>query len=729
MEPSQRKTVTTRIAQLLIFMTFACTALLLRLGWLQLWHYEHYAALALNQRSRGERIEPARGRIVDRNLHPLAMSIYSDALYARPERIPDTEGAAARLAELLQLDKGELLRRLNMDAPAVTLAIRLEPERAEAARDAAIPGIYLEPRPQRFYPHGGLAANVLGFAGADNQGLEGLEFHYDHLLRGTPGRRLSERDASGRSIPKGKEETLPAVPGHNLVLTIDHTLQYLVEQRLRQAVEETKATWGAVVMLQPKTGEVLAMAQHPSYDPHTFGAGTPFRNRIVSDQIEPGSTLKAVVLAIALELGVVAPHDVMEDAAELFIGGGRVRGWRYPRAFGPLTMEEALAQSSNTIFARLGGEMIPHGEFARYLRAFGFGEPLRIDFPGEARGFVPTPGRIYGETLRWANVAFGQGIAVTPLQLANAFAALVNGGYVMRPYIVQEIRDAAGRTVMTREPEVIRQVISPRTGRQMMRALEKVVVEGTGSRARIEGYRVVGKTGTAQIPVPGGYGDGRIASFIGAAPAEDPEVVTLVVLYDVQTEVRFGGDLAAPVFADVTELALEHRHIPRGHLMRARGGGGRNADGFRNTGAPVSVGASVRPPRDPLPAPLVYGLESGAEPSTPAAEAVSTSIDVAEAPPLLPALPPVPVGDDWWHAYQAPAGDTALPAAVTVPDVSGATMRTAIDALEAAGLTVRIEGSGLAVKQSPAPGETVPPYTPVTVYFQLPAAALRWTSP
>lgn len=728
MDPSRRKTVTTRVAQLLIFMGIACSLLLLRLGWLQLWQYERYAALALNQRSRGERIEPARGRIVDRNLHPLAMSIYSDALYARPQRITDPHATAAQLAKLLHLDEGELLRRLHMDAPAVTLAIRLEPERAEAARQAGLPGIYLEPRPQRFYPHGGLAANVLGFAGADNQGLEGLEYYYDHLLRGTPGRRLSERDASGRSIPKGKEETLPAVPGHSLVLTIDHTLQYLVEQRLRQAVEETESRWGAVVMLHPKTGEVLAMAQHPSFDPHTFGAGQPFRNRIVSDQIEPGSTLKAVVLAIALELGVVTPHDVLEDTAELYIGGGRVRGWRYPRSFGPLTMEEALANSSNTIFARLGGELLPHREFARYLRAFGFGELLRIDFPGEARGFVPTPGRIHGETLRWANVAFGQGIAVTPLQLANAFSALVNGGYLMRPYLVKEIRDAAGRTVMTREPEVIRQVISPLTGRQMMRALEKAVVEGTGSRARIEGYRVVGKTGTAQIPVPGGYGDGRIASFIGAAPAEDPEVVTLVVLYDPQTEVRYGGDLAAPVFADVTELALEHRHIPRSHLMRARGGGGsRSRDAVGALRSPLAASAAVRPPRDPLPAPRTYGLENGANAEQPLKQAAAPA---ATGPTSLPpTLPPLASGDDWWQAYRDPAWNESLPASVTVPDVTGATIRGAIDALEAAGLTVRVEGSGLAVEQSPEPGETVPLHTPVTVFFQMPSAALRWSAP
>src|SRR5690606_3215559 len=201
------------------------------------------------------------------------------------------------------------------------------------------------------------------------------------------------------------------------------------------------------------------------------------------------STFKSIVAAIALELGITQLDEVFNCPAELYIGGGRVRDWRYPYSSGILTFEQALANSCNTVFARLGGELIPTPELVRYLRAFGFGDALGIDFPGEARGFLPTPGRIHGEVLRWANVAFGQGVAVTPLQLTMAVAALVNDGYLMRPYLVKEIRDAAGRTVERRQPEIIRQVVSPRTAQQMMRAMEKVVVEGTGSLAAIEGYR------------------------------------------------------------------------------------------------------------------------------------------------------------------------------------------------------------------------------------------------
>lgn len=700
----------TRIALLFVGAMFLFVLTVGRLAYLQLWQHDRYAGLALGQRFRGEVIEPERGRIYDRNFHPLAMSIYSDAVYARPDRVGDADETARRLAELIGGSYEDVYRRLNIQAPAVTVSIRLDPEQATAVREANLPGVYLQSRPQRYYPHGRLAGNVLGFAGADNQGLEGLEHYYDELLRGTPGRRLSERDARGRSIPDGRDELIPPVPGHSLVLTIDHTLQYLVEQRLREAVAATQATWGAVVAVQPRTGEILAMAQEPSADPFAFGGTTgPFRNRIVSDQIEPGSTLKAVVMAIALELGVVTPHDLMEGPPELYIGGGRVRCWRYPLSFGLQTMEEALANSCNTVFARLGGEKLPRADFAAYLRAFGFGSPLGIDFPGEASGHVPTPGRVHGEVLRWANVAFGQGISVTPLQLAMAFSALVNDGFLMRPYLVKEIRDAGGRTVSLREPEVIRQVVSSRTARQTVRALEKTVAEGTGSLARIEGYRVLGKTGTAQIPVPGGYGEGRIASFIGAAPAEAPEVVTLVVLYDVKSAVRYGGQLAAPLFADITETILEQRGVPRTHLLRAAGvssPSGRSAAGGQRP--------DVRPPAEPVPVPVSLGQPDATPTNAP-----------APAPPAVDPFPAWATGSDWWFAGAADPFLENEDRPVAVPDIRGRTIRAAIDVLESAGLRIRVFGSGVATRQVPAPGERVPPHTPVEAYFELPPGIRR----
>lgn len=698
--------IQTRVAVLFLVLLLAMAALTMRLAYLMLWQHDRLTDLAVGQRFRGQVIEPERGRVLDRRMEPLAMSVYADALYARPDRVGDRAAMARRLSELTGLDEAYLAQRLEIQAPAVLLATKLEPHQAQAIREARLPGISLHPRPQRFYPHGDLAGHVLGFAGTDNQGLEGLEFYYDHLLAGTPGRSLTERDPQGRAIPDGREEVVPPVAGHTLILTIDRSLQYLVERELRAAVEATKASWGVAISVDPRTGEILAMAQYPSFNPNNPQQSGPFRNRAISDQYEPGSTFKTVIAAIALELGVAQPDEVFDCPAELHIGGGRVRDWRYPYSYGIQTLEQALANSCNTVFARLGGELIPTPELVRYLRAFGFGDTLGIDFPGEAKGFLPTPGRVYGETLRWANVGFGQGVAVTPLQLTMAVAALVNDGYLMRPHLVKEIRDAAGRTVERREPEVIRQVVSARTARQMVRAMEKVVLEGTGSLAAIEGYRVLGKTGTAQIPQPGGYGEGRVASFIGAAPAEDPQVVTHVVLYDVKTEVRYGGQLAAPVFGRITERILEHRQVPRVRLA----GNSRPPAASRQPSSPTVV-----PPSDPLPTPVAaHAPEPGEGQTSPTGPAPAASLRAAGH-----AASAGTEQEDWW-SYGLADLESSLEGPVVVPDVRGLTIRVAVDRLEQEGLRIRVRGSGIARRQEPAPGRTVPPRTAVEVFFEAP---------
>jgi len=552
-----------RVAVVFLSMTFLGMLVWLRLGWLQIVQGSHYRTLALEQRYRAENLVPERGGIYDRNDVPLVVTVQGNGVYAVPAAIDDPARAAAALAPILGQPAAELERRLRQEAPSVWLAVRVAPEAAAAVEQLGLSGVYVAQRPQRDYPHGTLAADVLGFTGLDNQGLAGLEFHYEDVLRGVPGRHFSERDPRGRAIPGGRSQVVAAVPGSDLILTLDRVLQYAVEQELAQGVKAAQAEYGVALLMRPQTGEVLAMAVHPGFDPARYAEYLPraFRNPAVADQFEPGSTLKLMTAAAALEEGIAAIDTVLDGPPVLRIGGGIVHCYN-PAGYGPLTLAEAIAVSCNTAFARLGAEMVGGPTLARYLQAFGFGARLGIDLPGEGAGSVPAPGRMAGETLRWANVSFGQGIAVTPVQLASAVAAIANGGTLMRPYVVQAIRTPAGERVQSREPTPLRRVISAETARELTEAMVAVVETGTGTRAQVPGYRVAGKTGTAQIPEHGVYGSRRLASFVGFAPADAPELVGLVMLYDVQRDSAEGGRWAAPVFAAIMERALRHLGVP-----------------------------------------------------------------------------------------------------------------------------------------------------------------------
>ncbi len=562
---SRRFSEALRVRVAVVFLTMAFLGVLawLRVGWLQVVQGSHYRTLALEQRYRAENLVPERGAIYDRNGVPLAVTVQGNAVYAVPAAVADPARAAALLAPILNESAAELERRMRQDAASVWLAVRLDASTAAAVEQLNLSGVYVAQRPHREYPHGTLAADVLGFTGLDNQGLAGLEFQYDAVLRGIPGRHFSERDPRGRAIPGGRSQLFAAVPGSDLILTIDRVLQYAVEQELAQGVAAARAEWGLALLMDPHTGEILAMATYPAFDPARYSDFLPraFRNRAVADQFEPGSTLKLFTAAAAMEEGVARIDTILNGPATLRIGGGIVHCYN-PSGYGPLTLAEAIAKSCNTAFAQLGAEMLGGPTLARYLQAFGFGSRLGIDLPGEGTGSVPTPGRVAGEILRWANVSFGQGIAVTPVQLVAATAAIANGGTLLRPYIVQAIRAPNGDIIQQHVPTPLRRVISAETARELTQAMEMVVTGGTGTRARLTGYRVAGKTGTAQIPENGIYGNKRLASFVGFAPAEAPALVGLVMLYDVQQDTTEGGRWAAPIFAEIMDRALKHLGIP-----------------------------------------------------------------------------------------------------------------------------------------------------------------------
>lgn len=663
-----------------------------RLAYLQIWKGKHYSELAQAQRMRPRVIDPQRGSILDRNYKTLAISIGADAVYAIPGSIPDPAATAQKLAPYLSLSEEELTMLLNTDSQrSVWLERGLSPDAAEQIRQLNLSGIRLVERPQRYYPNGTLAAHVLGIAGIDNQGLEGLEYQYDEVLRGVPGQLALERDAAQRSIPGGMSQYSPPQDGYDLVLTLDTVIQHIAESEIKRAVESTESERGLILIMDPCTGEILANAIYPTFDPNNYSQFSleTRRNIAITDQYEPGSTFKFVTASAALDLGITSQDREFYSGPYWEVGGGRVRNWD-GRGSGNINFLQAIESSDNITFAQLSVEMGPE-RFYPYIRGFGFGSRLGVDFPGESSGTVVAPGEVrHGETIRWANIGFGQGIAVTPIQLLAAIGAVANDGVLMKPYFVKEIRDQQGKLIDQTVPEEISQVISVETARQVARLLRSVVVNGGGSRADIAGYYVAGKTGTAEVPEGGGYGEGRIASFVGYAPVDDPVLAGLVILYHPETKNPYGGVHAAPVFQTVVEESLSYLGVERRKEASKR--------------TSMAVVPNVR----------------------------NFSLLEAQAKLAHENLQWTYEGDGALVSDQVPNPGTRVPPQTTVrlyfyeeeiaqevsvPSVVGQSMRDASSILSEEGLYIRIIGSGMARKQTPAAGAKVPYGSVIEVEF------------
>jgi stage V sporulation protein D (sporulation-specific penicillin-binding protein) len=555
-----------RIAWLFMLFVSVFAVLGVRLLYLEVIRNQYFLAMALDQRMRPIPLLASRGDILDRNQNKLAVSMSTDAIYATPVEIQDVEQVVAQLTPLLGLEPEWLRERLTRKQAMVWLKLKVDPETARQVIELGIPGVGVTDRPQRFYPHGNLAAQVLGFAGMDNQGLEGLEAYYDRYLRGNPGMIIRERDARGRAIPGGTERRLAPQDGYDLVLTLDQVVQYVAERQLQKAVIETESELGIAVFVRPQTGEILACAVYPTFDPNDYASvpAETWRNRAFTDQYEPGSIFKVITGASALEANVTRLDEVFVDPIRLVRWGGAVSCWR-SQGHGSQTLVEATENSCNPVFAILAADRLGPKSFYRYASAFGFGARSGVDFPGEAKGLLPRPGETkHGELLQWANIGFGQGVAVSPIQMAMAVAAMANGGRLMRPHLAKEIRDKSGKLVKTFEPQLVRRVLSEQTARDFATVMRSVVVNGSGSRADVPGFRVAGKTGTAEMPSPrGGYSNDRIASFAGFAPVDDPQIAGVVMLVKIGVRPAYGGTWAAPVFASVVEKALEYMGVER----------------------------------------------------------------------------------------------------------------------------------------------------------------------
>jgi cell division protein FtsI (penicillin-binding protein 3) len=534
-----------------------------RLYQLQVARYDHYVAKAERQQQRVVVLDPPRGTIYDAQGRELAVSVQADSAYAVPPQIEDPVEMARQIARIVpEVDARKLARQLAQDREFVWIARKLDPPVAAALRALELPGVYFLPESKRYYPMRELAAQVLGYVGTDNQGLAGLELLYDKRVAGKPGVRTVLRDARRGTVVSPDLSFADPEPGEDLHLTLDAAIQHIVERELRRAVEERGATRGSAVFLDPATGAVLAMATYPSFDPNRFGEFAParWRNRVIMDVYEPGSTFKIITAAAAIESGKVKPEDVLDcEMGGIVLLDRRIRDHK---PFGRLTFAEVLAKSSNVGVIKAALLVGDEGMY-RTITGFGFGRPTGIDLPGESSGIVH-PLRKWGP-LDKAYVSFGQGISVTPLQLAAATAAIANEGTLLQPYIVAatgpSARTSGGNTEQVRprheKPPVAGHPLRPETARALKAMMEGVVAGGTGRSAAVAGYRMGGKTGTAQIPVAGGYSrSSYLPSFVGFAPVDRPRIVGVVAVAEPRGFAYHGGQVAAPVFGAVARQLL-----------------------------------------------------------------------------------------------------------------------------------------------------------------------------
>jgi cell division protein FtsI (penicillin-binding protein 3) len=622
---------------------------------LQVYERERLASLARDQYVRQIEIPARRGDIFDRRGAPLAQSVEVDSIWVDPSLLPDVGDAVRTLARLTSVDARELRERLERGRRFAWVKRQARPGEVAAVQALGWRGIGVAKEPRRFYPQRELAAHVLGVAGTDGKGLDGLELAFNDELTGQSSRVPSYRDARGRNLlTQARVEHLER-SGAAVTLTLDRHLQYVAEKAITRAVTEAKATAGMVVVLDPRSGELLAVANYPTFNPNMPGeaARHVMKNRAALDTFEPGSTFKAFPIAAAIEERTIRPDETFhcENGA-----------WRVGRhtihdtkRHDQLSVQGVLQVSSNICTAKIA-QTLGRERTVRYYKAFGFGERTGLALPGEGRGVIPHP----RAEITLATQSFGQGLTTTAVQLASAFGALANDGVLMRPYLVSRVVDPDGLVLLENRPTELRKVVSPGTARTVIRMMESVVEPGgTAQKAWMPEYRVSGKTGTAQKAdlVAGGYSDKRIASFIGTVPAEAPRVVILVVVDEPKTDV-YGGLVAAPAFREIAEAAMPHLAVPpsRAAPPPAR----KNGEAER-----LAKAAAAPPP-------------------------------VAVAPALTESPPEGTPG-------------------VRVPDLGGKAGREAVASLLSLSLEPRVEGTGRVVSQSPTAGSWVARGTKITV--------------
>jgi cell division protein FtsI (penicillin-binding protein 3) len=544
-----------RIGLLAAAFLILLAAALARSVWLQVIKGPEYAAMALRQHRETVVVPAGRGTIVDRNGEPLALGKVATTIYANPRQVDDARDLTLAASKILGDDPAELYPLLtDRSRGFVYLERKADPRKAEKLEELGYAGLGFYPEELRFYPQGPVAAQILGYAGLDNVGLEGLERSLENTLSGTPGSQTVVKDPFGRALDV--VETKPETPGKDVRLTIDRQIQANAEEILADTVRRWSARSATAVVMDPKTGEILAMATAPRFNANRFGKtrADRRRNRAVTDTYEPGSTFKLVTVAAALQEGMVNPRSSFRLPPTLKVADRTIRE-SHTRGTEHMTVREIVEYSSNigtvTIAQRLG-----EGRLASWIDRFGFGKPTGIDFPGESPGFALPLEEWSGSTI--GTVPIGHGIAVTPVQMARSYSVIANGGRLVRPHLIDRVE---GREVAGGKG---RRVVSREVADQMLSMLRGVVVEGTGTQAAIPGYTVAGKTGTAaKIDPDGTYSTSRyVASFVGLVPASKPELVVMVMV-DEPRGGFYGGTVAAPAFREIARFNLQYLEIPQ----------------------------------------------------------------------------------------------------------------------------------------------------------------------
>lgn len=572
-----------RLLALFAVLSVAFAALAARLVILQIVNAPAYAQLAEDQRRREVTFAARRGAIFDRDGEPLAISVDLRTIYTDPVMVEDPRAAAEELAPVLGQSVVELEEKL-IGSPSWSrfeyLVRQAPPELAEKVGRLNVPGVFMRPEARRVYPNGELASHVLGIVNVDGDGLAGVEVQYEEILRGRPGLMVLEQDPAGRALPQAEFTFERPTAGRSLFLTLDKDIQYFTELTLDEAVRDYGADAGVAIVMRPRSGEILALANVPDFDPNRAGESSDdaLRNRALTDVYEPGSAYKVVTASAALNEEVVTPKTrfVVPDQMAY---SDRVFHDSHSHPTEVMSVEKIITDSSNVgtikIGLKLGGERLDE-----YVRSFGFGSRTGLDFPGESPGIVIPRSEWSGSTI--ATIPIGQGIAVTALQMAAAFSTIANDGVWVEPKLLYATMGTNGG-VESSSPPASKRVISIHTARKMKKILRNVVNEGTGTQAQIPGYPVAGKTGTAQKPLPtGGYGSSYTATFAGFAPTRQPEIAAIVVL-DEPSPI-WGGWTAAPTFKTIMEFALRHLGVsPTGNAEKAA-----RAIEAAHTGAPPS---------------------------------------------------------------------------------------------------------------------------------------------
>lgn len=545
---------------ILVFLFFATLQALLlsRLFYLQIAKSIYLSKIAKSQHNVMVELEARRGTIYDRNMYKLAFNINVESVFAVPRDIDNKEKPriASALASVLKEDQKFILGRLKKNKGFVWIKRKVPSEESDRVKALDLKGIELIKESKRVYPNGYLAAHIIGFAGLDNMGLEGIELFQDKYLSGKPGFRLTNRDAKRRFLSARDEKFLEPINGFNLILNIDETIQNIAEQSLDDAFKKYNAKGAVIIVMDPNNGEVLAFANRPAFDPNRFFDSDidSHRNRAITDTFEPGSVFKIVTASCALEKGIVDFQDkIFCENGKYFIAGHILHDHQ---SHGMLTFREVIEKSSNIGTVKVA-QRLKKDDLYGFVRAFGFGQPTGIDLLGEVNGTTYPPSRWSKATI--SALPMGQEVTVTAMQLVCAISVIANGGNLVKPWLLREIRDERGETIISFEPAVVRRVMSKETAQKMKELLKGVVEKGTGTLARLESYTAGGKTGTAQKIEPTGvYSHSKfVGSFIGFAPAGNPRIAIAVCL-DEPRPVYYGGVVSAPVFKKVAEDTLRY---------------------------------------------------------------------------------------------------------------------------------------------------------------------------